>query len=55
MNLANLGHAMIVNNVTTEMLGSLEDVAALKATYEMVGFNVHVYTDCDAKVQPNSV
>ena len=34
MNLRRLGHAVIVNNVASEMLGSQKDVTALKAAYE---------------------
>ena len=44
MNLPNLGHAVIINNVVGEMPGSMEDVQALKITYEKVGFTVQVHT-----------
>ena len=50
MNLSRLGHAVVVNNVASEMQGSQEDVAALKATYETIGFDVHIYNDCSAQV-----
>ena len=50
MNLPNLGHAVIINNVVEEMPGSAEDVEALKTTYEKVGFNVQVHTNCTAQV-----
>ena len=50
MSLPNLGHAIIVNNVVNEMPGSMEDVEALKTTYEKVGFKVQVHTDCTAQV-----
>ena len=50
MNLRRLGHAVIVNNVASEMLGSQKDVTALKAAYETIGFDVHIYTDCNAQV-----
>ena len=43
MNLPNLGHAVIINNVVEEMPGSAEYVEALKTTYEKVGFNVQVF------------
>ena len=47
MNLSRLGHAVVVNNVASEMQGSQKDVAALKAT---IGFDVHIYNDCSAQV-----
>ena len=50
MPLPNLGHAVIINNVVDEMPGSMEDVQALKATYEKVGFKVQVHTDCSVQV-----
>ena len=50
MNLPRLGHAVIVNNVASEMQGSQKDVAALKAAYETIGFDVRVYNDCSAQV-----
>ena len=50
MNLPNLGHAVIINNVVGEMPGSAEDVQALKTTYEKVGFTVQVHTNCSAQV-----
>ena len=50
MSLPSLGHAVIINNVVNEMPGSMEDVEALKATYEKIGFNVHVHTDCSVQV-----
>ena len=43
MHLLRLGHVVIVNNVGSEMPGSNVDVAALKAAYERVGFEVHVH------------
>ena len=50
MNLPNLGHAVIINNVVGEMPESMEDVQALKTTYEKVGFTVQVHTNCSAQV-----
>ena len=49
-----LGHAVIINNVVDEMPGSMEDVKALKTTYEKVGFNVQVHTRCTAQVNLRS-
>ena len=50
MDLPNLGHAVIVNNVVSEMPGSMEDVQALKETYEMIGYKVHVHTNLTTQV-----
>ena len=50
MHLRLLGHAVIVNNVATEMPGSMHDVRALQRAYETVGFQVHVHTDCTGHV-----
>ena len=50
MDLPNLGHAVIINNVLDEMPGSMEDVKSLKTTYEKVGFNVQVHTNCTSQV-----
>ena len=50
MNLPRLGHAIIVNNIASEMPGSLRDVDALKEAYETVGFDVQVHNDCGEKV-----
>ena len=51
MTLPNIGHAVIINNVLAEMPGSAEDVKALKTTYEKVGFEVTVHTNCTAQVK----
>ena len=50
MKLPRLGHAVIVNNVASEMRGSQKDVAALKAAYEKIGFDVQIHNDCSAQV-----
>ena len=50
MNLPKLGHAVIINNVASEMPGSNEDVKALKQTCQTVGFNVQVHDNCTAQV-----
>ena len=47
MDLPRLGHAIIVNNIQA---GSASDVHALQRTYETVGFDVQVHSDCTAKV-----
>ena len=50
MDLPKLGHAVIVNNIASEMPGSNEDVKALKEAYETVGFDVKVHENCSVKV-----
>ena len=50
MDLPNLGHEVIVNNVVSEMPGSMEDVQALKETYEMIGYKVQVHTNLTTQV-----
>ena len=50
MNLPKLGHAVIINNIASEMPGSKEDVKALKDAYETVGFEVQVHENCTAQV-----
>ena len=50
MDLPRLGHAIIVNNIQAEIAGSASDVLALQRTYETVGFDVQVHTDCSYKV-----
>ena len=50
MDLPSLGHAVIVNNVLGEMPGSMEDVQALKATYETIGYTVQVHTNLNTQV-----
>ena len=50
MTLPKLGHAVIINNVASEMPGSNEDVKALKDAYETVWFEVEVHENCTAQV-----
>ena len=50
MDLPNMGHAVIVNNVLGEMPGSMEDVQALKETYESIGYKVQVHTNLNTQV-----
>ena len=50
MDLPNLGHAVIVNNVAEEMPGSQVDVEALRSAYQTVGFDVRVHNDCSEQV-----
>ena len=50
MDLPNLGHAVIVSNVTEEMPGSEVDIEALRLTYQKVGFDVRVHNDCSEQV-----
>ena len=50
MKLPKLGHAVIINNVASEVPGSNEDVKALKEAYQTVGFEVQVHENCTAQV-----
>ena len=50
MPLSKLGHAVIINNVASEMPGSNEDVKVLKEAYKTVGFEVQVHENCTAQV-----
>ena len=50
MNLPKLGHAVIINNIASEMPGSNEDVKALKESYETVGYQVQVHENCTEQV-----
>ena len=50
MSLPKLGHAVIINNIETEMPGSKVDAAALKEAYETIGFNVQIHSDCTSQV-----
>ena len=50
MTLPSLGHAVIVNNIASELPGSKVDVEALKDAYETVGFDVQVHDDFSAQV-----
>ena len=45
-----LGHAIIINNVHSEIPGSQVDVDLLVECYKTVGFNVQVHKDCYTQV-----
>ena len=51
MSLPKMGHALIIDNVVSEKLGSKKDSEALKRTYETLGFDVHVHTGCNDLVR----
>ena len=53
MDFPRLGHAVIINNIASEMPGSNEDVKALKDAYETVGFDVQVHENCSVQVSSN--
>ena len=53
INLPKLGHAVIINNIASEMPGSKEDVKALKDAYKTVGFDVQVHENCAVQVSCN--
>ena len=50
MNLSRLGNAFVINNVASLMPDSKKDVAVLQDMLDTVGFDVHIYEDCDEKV-----
>ena len=50
MDHSKLGHAVIINNVHSEIPGSRIDVDLLVECYKTVGFNVQVHKDCDTQV-----
>ena len=50
MDLPQLGHAIIVNNLQAEVAASASDVQALQRAYQTVGFDVQVHNDCSNKV-----
>lgn len=54
MNKPNMGHAVIVNNVSGEFPGTKVDVEELETTYRIMGFKVHVHNNCDDKVSTTS-
>ena len=45
-----LGYAIIVNNVTSDVPGSREDTTSLVNAYKTSGFNVRHYFNCDKEV-----
>ena len=51
MSLPRLGHAVIVNNIASELPGSKVDVEALRDAYDTVGFDVQVHEDYSAQVK----
>ena len=50
MDLPQLGHVVIINNIQAEVAGFASDVQTLQQTYETVGFDIQVHTDCSNKV-----
>ena len=50
MDLPKLGHAIIINNIHSEIPGSQIDVELLEECYKTVGFDVQVHQDCDTRV-----
>ena len=53
MDLVKLGHAVIINNIASEMPGSNKDVKALKEAYAAVGYEVQVHENCSVQVSNN--
>ena len=46
-----LGFAAIINNLRSQIPDTADDVQALRAALETVGFNVKCYDDCNAQVK----
>ena len=47
---AELGQAIIINNLRSQAPDTVSDVHALRAALETVGFNVKCYDDCNVQV-----
>ncbi len=45
-----LGHAVIINNVASDIPGSKMDVDKLRNVFEKMHFIVHVFEDCSDNV-----
>ena len=54
MSLPHLGNAIIINNISRSVAGSEIDVKRLEV-YETVGFDIYVYRDPTAQVNPNNL
>ena len=50
MDLPDLGFAVIINNLRSQVPEPSKDVEALRAALETVGFNVKSYDDCNVQV-----
>ena len=50
MDLPDLGYAVIINNLRSQVPETSKDVEALRAALETVGFNVKSYDDCNVQV-----
>ena len=50
MNLPQMGHAVIVNNVAEEFPGTERDIQALKTAFETIGFDVQVHRNLTVTV-----
>ena len=50
MTLRELGYVIIISNLTSQIPNASEDVQALRAALETVGFNVKCYNDCNVQV-----
>ena len=46
-----LGFAAIINNLHSQVPDTADDVQALRAALETVGFNVKCYDDCNVRVK----
>ena len=46
-----LGHAIIIDNLATELPETVADVENLKSTLELIGFKVKIYKDLNFQVK----
>ena len=49
MDLPDLGYAVIISNLRSQVPETSKDVEALTAALEAVGFNVKCYDDCNVQ------
>lgn len=50
MDLPDLGYAVIINNLRSQVPETSKDVEALSSALEVVGLNVKCYDDCNVQV-----
>ena len=50
MDLPNVGHAVLINNIAGEQPGSNVDVQCMRDALQTVGFTVHVHENCTDQV-----
>ena len=55
MDLPNLGHAVVINNMATQVPDTIEHVNSLATTLTKIGFNVKQYKDINFQVKFKSI